>query len=104
MLQLVIFYTGISIWLPVYRHWWQFCRQLRRNTSRLPILKCTPITVTQDVHYMEYTTSLLCNSSLGLSTWLEVIDFLLDTQCIQQTGYGWVGCTLRHMCSKLLTF
>ena len=52
--------TGISIWLPVYRHLWQFCRQLRKNTSRLHILKCTPITVTQDVHYLEYTPSFYC--------------------------------------------
>ena len=52
--------TGISIWLPVYRHLWQFCRQLRKNTSRLHILKCTPITITQDVLYLEYTPSFYC--------------------------------------------
>jgi len=35
---------------------------------------------------------LLGNHSLGLSTWQEVIDFLLDTKCIQQTVTAeWVG-------------
>jgi len=38
-----------------YRHWWQFCRQLCKNTSRLSILKCTPITVTQYLHNLENT-------------------------------------------------
>ena len=46
-----------------------------------------------------YHLFVLCNSSLGLFTWQEINEFLLDTQCIQQTGYGWVGCKLRHMCS-----
>ena len=32
-------------------------------------------------------TPLMCIPSLELSTWQEVIDFLLDTQCIQQTSY-----------------
>ena len=83
--------TSISIWLPTYRHWWQFCRQLCKNTSRLPILKCTSITVTQDVHYLEYTPFVLCNPSLGISTWQEVIDFLLDTLYSRHVTAEWVG-------------
>ena len=39
-----------------------------------------------------YSLFLLCNPSLELSTWQGVIDFLLDTQYIQQTGYTRVGC------------
>jgi len=35
---------------------------------------------------LEYTPSFYC-VSLGLFTWQEVIDFLLDTRCIQQTSY-----------------
>ena len=46
--------TSISIWLLAYRHWWQYCRQLHKNTNRLPILKCMSITVTQDKHYLSF--------------------------------------------------
>ena len=43
-------------------------QQLRQNTSRLPISKCMPVTVTQDIHNLEYNPSLLCNPCLELST------------------------------------
>jgi len=33
--------TDISIPVPAYRHWWQYCRQLHKNTSRLHIFKWT---------------------------------------------------------------
>ena len=40
------------------------------------------------------------NASLGLSTWQEVMNFLLESQCIQQTSLSQVSCKMRHMCSK----
>ena len=79
------------------------------NTSRLPILKCTPITVTQNVHYLEYAPTFylviiawgyLPGRRLSTFYWtLSVYSRPLqpsgsDTQCIQQTGYSRVGWTL----------
>ena len=45
-----------------------------KSTSKLPFLKCTPITVTQDVQHFEYNYHyfLLGNPSMGLFTWQEV--------------------------------
>jgi len=50
-----------------------------------------------------YPLFLLCNPSLELSTWQEVINVSLDIPCIQQTSSSKVGCKIRHMCNKFLT-
>ena len=56
------------------------------NTSRLHAYNCnTRRTLTWNI------THLYCVILVWSYTCQESIVFLLDTQCIQQTGYGWVG-------------
>ena len=67
-----------------------------KSTSRLPILKCTPITVTQDVASLEYTPSFNCVIlAWGYLPGRRLSTFYWTLGVYSRPGYSRVGCKLR---------